>query len=157
MGNLIRGLTVKHKLLSLVGFYVLGFGTLLLLSWDALSAAKATVAVIIVTIVSLMSWLTVRRMVRPLEQAAETIRKISEHGDLAQRLDTQGEDEAGELAQWFNMFMDELHDVMTQFIALAGRVATAAEELAGQPQRNSRQFQQRRAQDWRKSSRVPIT
>ncbi|MHB1416030.1 MAG: sensor histidine kinase [Chloroflexota bacterium] len=48
-----------------------------------------------------------RRMVRPLESLTAAARRM-EHGELAQRVDVQGEDEVGELARAFNAMSDAL-------------------------------------------------
>jgi methyl-accepting chemotaxis protein len=50
----------------------------------------------------------------PIRDAIRMVRDVAEgEGDLTKRLETRG-DEIGQLAGWFNVFMDKLHGIITQ-------------------------------------------
>ncbi len=51
-------------------------------------------------------------------------------GDLTKRLDVTSNDEIGELAHWFNVFLEKLHSVMLQVTTNTHRLATASEEIS---------------------------
>jgi methyl-accepting chemotaxis protein len=52
-------------------------------------------------------------------------------GDLTKRLTADTKDEVGELAHWFNSFMDKLHDIISQAKMAANHVASASQQLSG--------------------------
>ncbi|MDF3936602.1 methyl-accepting chemotaxis protein, partial [Pseudomonas citronellolis] len=61
----------------------------------------------------LLVWLTARGVTRPILGVAGMLRDIaSGEGDLTQRLKYQGHDELGELAGWFNRFLDKLQPII---------------------------------------------
>ncbi len=51
-------------------------------------------------------------------------------GDLTKRLAITSQDELGELAKWFNLFLDKMHNVISQVAATAEHVASASEEIS---------------------------
>ncbi|MGH8486906.1 MAG: HAMP domain-containing protein, partial [Pseudomonas sp.] len=58
-------------------------------------------------------WLTARGVTRPILKVAAMLKDIaSGEGDLTRRLDYAREDELGELAGWFNRFLDKLQPVI---------------------------------------------
>ncbi|MFV3308682.1 HAMP domain-containing protein, partial [Pseudomonas sp. NY15181] len=61
----------------------------------------------------LLVWLTARGVTRPILGVAAMLRNIaSGEGDLTKRLDYAGKDELGELAGWFNRFLDKLQPII---------------------------------------------
>ena len=72
-----------------------------------------------------------RLISRPLGQTVALLKDIAEgEGDLTKRLEANSRDEVGEVAKWFNTFMDKLHDIMAQVKEAAGHAATASQELS---------------------------
>ena len=70
-------------------------------------------------------------VVRPLRQVVGLLRGIAEGaGDLTRRLSVPRHDEIGELAQWFNLFMDRLHDIIARVRETALHVAGAAHQMS---------------------------
>jgi len=67
---------------------------------------------------------SVSRMVAVVQDIAEG------EGDLTKRLAITSQDELGELAKWFNVFLDKLHSVISQVSATAEQVASASEEIS---------------------------
>ncbi|MFP3374247.1 HAMP domain-containing protein, partial [Pseudomonas sp. SIMBA_068] len=57
----------------------------------------------------LLIWLTATGVTRPINNVAAMLKDIaSGEGDLTQRLAYAKKDELGELANWFNRFLDKL-------------------------------------------------
>ena len=60
-----------------------------------------------------LMWLTARGVTRPILTVAAMLKNIaSGEGDLTRRLDYAGQDELGELAGWFNRFLDKLQPII---------------------------------------------
>ena len=75
--------------------------------------------------------LLTRTITRPLKAVISQIQDISEgEGDLTKRLEVKNQDEIGELARWFNLFIDKLHDIMAQVRQVANHVHTASKEMS---------------------------
>ncbi|UTV26838.1 methyl-accepting chemotaxis protein [Photobacterium atrarenae] len=71
------------------------------------------------------------RLVAPIKQVAERLKDIaSGEGDLTQRLDVAQQDEVGELALWFNRFLDKLQHTMGQVVKAVDEVGGTASEAA---------------------------
>ena len=62
-------------------------------------------------------------MIRMVEDLAEG------EGDLTKRLEIFSHDELGELAKWFNTFLDQIHHIISQVAGTADQVASASEAL----------------------------
>ena len=64
-------------------------------------------------------------------KVVDLIKDLAEgEGDLTKRLDTGTKDEIGELSQWFNTFMEKLHDIIAQVSLNTERLASAANEVS---------------------------
>lgn len=67
---------------------------------------------------------------RPLGKVVDMLRDIAQgEGDLTKRIDVSGKDEIGELALWFNTFIDKLHGIISQVAQTTTQVASAASQL----------------------------
>ncbi|KAB2959494.1 MAG: HAMP domain-containing protein [Candidatus Methylomirabilis oxygeniifera] len=67
----------------------------------------------------------------PLSQTVAVLKDIAEgEGDLTKRLTVHSRDEAGELARWFNTFMDKLHEIIGQVRMAAAQNASTSQQLA---------------------------
>ena len=73
-------------------------------------------------------WLMAQRIVAPIRTVVARLKDIaSGEGDLTQRIVLQRDDEIGELAKWFNNFLDKLQSTISQVIdTVAGTRASAA-------------------------------
>ena len=68
----------------------------------------------------------------PLKQLVEMLKDIAQgEGDLTRRLDTDRKDEFGEVSQWFNRFVDNIHSIITRASSTTVQVATASNQLQG--------------------------
>jgi methyl-accepting chemotaxis protein len=68
---------------------------------------------------------------KPLRNVTDRLRDIAEgEGDLTKRVEITSRDEIGELAKWFNTFVEKLHDAIAEVARNASEVASAATEIA---------------------------
>jgi methyl-accepting chemotaxis protein len=72
-----------------------------------------------------------RVIARPLRETARLLQEIAEgDGDLRRRLEVRSRDEVGELAQWFNTFIDKIVAIVGQTRSSAVQVAGASQQLS---------------------------
>ncbi|MGA2419945.1 MAG: methyl-accepting chemotaxis protein [Candidatus Acidiferrum sp.] len=80
--------------------------------------------------ISFASFVIDRQIVNPLKVLAVRLKDIAEgEGDLTRRVDASSHDEIGEVAKWFNTFMDKLQRVISSVGANTNGVATSSEKL----------------------------
>ncbi len=71
------------------------------------------------------------RISRPIQRAADMLKDISEgEGDLTRRLHVSTQDELGDLATYFNKFVEKLQGIVGQITGNVSTVASSATELA---------------------------
>src|SRR5690606_20192461 len=84
----------------------------------------------------LLMWLTARGVTRPILGVAQMLKDIaSGEGDLTRRLQYARHDELGELAGWFNRFLDKLQPIIADVkssVLDARSTADQAAEIASQ-------------------------
>ncbi len=91
---------------------------------------KSTLWVLVVGIISaavalLVIWLASLSIVRPIQAVANRLQDIATgEGDLTRRLEINSKDEVGELAHWFNEFVNKLQGTIKQ---LANSIDSAKE------------------------------
>ncbi|WP_163340264.1 methyl-accepting chemotaxis protein [Desulfopila sp. IMCC35008] len=101
---------------------------------------------IMLTIIGVFIFFVGRSILIPVLSAKAMIQDVAEgEGDLTKRLEVSS-DEVGELAQWFNIFMDKLHAIIcnvntnvdslssssTNLSTLSGTLADGSEEVSSQ-------------------------
>ena len=65
----------------------------------------------------LIFWFVARQISTPLRHVADRLRDIAQgEGDLTQRISLRREDELGELASWFNAFLDKIHGTVRDIV-----------------------------------------
>lgn len=68
---------------------------------------------IFLAVVILLGVITARRIVNPMERVIGLLKNIAEgEADLTKRLDISSKDEVGQLAGWFNTFVDTLQGII---------------------------------------------
>lgn len=68
---------------------------------------------------------------RRVKETAEMLKDIATHdGDLTKRLKQGSHDELGEMANWFNKFIGNIHEIIATVQANADGVASASSELS---------------------------
>ncbi|MBG6504965.1 methyl-accepting chemotaxis protein [Pseudomonas aeruginosa] len=97
----------------------------------------------------LVLWLSARGVTRPILGVAHMLRDIaSGEGDLTQRLPHTGRDELGELAGWFNRFLDKLQPIIRDVkVSVRDARSTADQSAAISSQTSAGMQQQFRAID----------
>ncbi len=73
----------------------------------------------------------VRGVAEALNKAVERIKDVAQgEGDLTKRLEANAIGELGELAQWFNQFMDKLQGAISQVAGNTQHLASAMEQIS---------------------------
>ena len=84
-----------------------------------------------VVLVAGLSWLFARWITRPIQRVVAILRDIAQgEGDLTQRLDANRSDEFGELAKWFNTFVEKLHGIISEMAGNAEALNRSSSELS---------------------------
>jgi methyl-accepting chemotaxis protein len=94
--------------------------------------AQNSVLIIVITFTLLLVCITfiTGSVSKPIKQIVGMMRDVAEgEGDLTQRLEIDRSDEIGELAGWFNRFVDKLHDLISQMRMNIEEVASASNEI----------------------------
>ena len=89
--------------------------------------------VVIAGILLLVVWglALVRSVSKALKSMNVMVRDLAEgEGDLSKRLEIGSGDELGELAKWFNTFLEKIHLIISEVAGAAGQVAAASEQLS---------------------------
>ncbi len=72
-----------------------------------------------------------RAITRPIRRASDMLKDISQgEGDLTKRLAVATQDEIGELAQWFNTFVEKIQQIIARISGDAQTLAGSATELS---------------------------
>lgn len=91
----------------------------------------------------------------PINKIVERIKDIAEgEGDLTQRVDENRKDEVGDLAKWFNVFVNKIHGIINEFASSTNEVASAATEIAASSEEMARGISEQEAQTLQVSSAI---
>ena len=96
------------------------------------SLARISLFIGLITLVLLASiiLLVTGSLSKPSQKIVMMIHDIAEgEGDLTKRLNVERSDEIGELADWFNRFVDKLHDLIAQVRQNTDEVACASSQI----------------------------
>ncbi|TWX72523.1 methyl-accepting chemotaxis protein [Colwellia sp. C1TZA3] len=95
----------------------------------SMSLTISVIALIMVTLFIAMGFWLANRIVQPINRVAEGLRDIAQgDGNLTKRLEIIGQDEVSELAQWFNQFLDSIHQLVVDIKTCASTLNVAANE-----------------------------
>ena len=97
------------------------------------------------TICLIYGYFVSRAIVRPLRSATLVMKDIAEgDGDLTKRIDIVSQDETGQLAHSFNLFLDKLHNIVSDVTHATELLAAASTQLTTSTERtvNTTQSQQ---------------
>jgi methyl-accepting chemotaxis protein len=79
-----------------------------------------------------LAWFISRGITKPISGAVAGLKDIAEgEGDLTTRLDVKSKDEVGELAHWFNLFIEKLQSIIVDISKKAGTLNSSALDLMG--------------------------
>lgn len=100
-----------------------------LFGWVVCLAVLLTVCVVFLALIISNS------IANPLTKMKEMLQDIAEgEGDLTKELTVTGEDEVGQVAKWFNVFVGKLRDLIRDISLTAEQVASSSEELSASSQ-----------------------
>jgi methyl-accepting chemotaxis protein len=102
---------------------------------SVVSIATAGIGVLALLI---LSYFIFKAITRPIAAAVAMLKDIAQgEGDLTKRLEVTGKDEMGEMARWFNTFVDKLQSVIgtvaknvEQLNTASGSLAAVSDQLA---------------------------
>ena len=114
---------------------------------DEMSQRNTTVALVLGLVGGLLGllliWLTALGVTKPILAVASMLKDIaSGEGDLTKRLSYAKADELGELAGWFNRFLDKLQPIVAQVKNTVIDARQTADRSAGIAQQTSAGMQQ---------------
>ncbi|MCW8944408.1 MAG: methyl-accepting chemotaxis protein [Sedimenticola sp.] len=88
-------------------------------------------AIAVFVVGALIGWIFTGLIVKPIQQTVDAVKDIAEgEGDLTQRLDERSKDELGELAGWFNRFLDKMQGVVSELNGVTQDLSVSAEQLS---------------------------
>lgn len=91
----------------------------------------AMMTLVLLPSLGLLTWVVMRFIVAPLRETTERLKDIAEgEGDLTRRLPADQKDEFGELAKWFNKFVQRIHDVVAEMAGGATTLISASSDLS---------------------------
>ncbi len=78
-------------------------------------------------------WIIIKRSInRPIRNTVTMLRDIAEgEGDLTRRIEITGNDEMGDVAKWFNVFVENLQSIIKEFARNAEFLNKASDNLVG--------------------------
>jgi methyl-accepting chemotaxis protein len=98
---------------------------------DGLRNINAIVAVVVVVAAGIILLLITNSVVKPINQVVNGLRDAAEgEGDLTKRLAVKSRDEVGDLARWFNTFIEKIQVIIAEVAQNAGQLTDASKELA---------------------------
>lgn len=79
----------------------------------------------------IIALLSVAAIVRPVNKVVNNLKDIAEgEGDLTARLDIKSSDEIGDLARWFNLFLDKIQGIIRDISQNADTLNTSSDYLS---------------------------
>jgi methyl-accepting chemotaxis protein len=89
------------------------------------------IAVISLLIVGVLIFFASKQITRPLRNAAAGLKDIAEgEGDLTMRLSVDSKDEIGEMAIWFNVFIEKLQKIVGKIADNSNNVGKSSNQLS---------------------------
>ncbi len=89
------------------------------------------IALLVFVVGALIGWVFTGLIVRPIQNTVDAVKDIAEgEGDLTRRLDARSKDELGELAGWFNRFLDKMQGVVGELNSVTQNLSVSAEQLS---------------------------
>ena len=108
----------------------------------SIASVQRTGGIVLVGALAMMAtgYVLLRQAVqKPLAGMRDVLKDLVEgEGDLNKRVPVFGRDEIGEMAGWFNVFMDKLHGTISKVAHVTDRVAAAGAQLSATVEEMSR-------------------
>ncbi|TVQ30797.1 MAG: methyl-accepting chemotaxis protein [Phycisphaeraceae bacterium] len=94
-------------------------------------------------------------LVKPINGLIDMVRDIADgDGDLTKRLNADRKDEIGTLSKWFNQFLDNLRDLISEVASVTSEVASASTQIAASNEQMASGMQQQQSQTAQVASAV---
>jgi len=85
----------------------------------------------IILLSAVIGWWLAGAISKPLNKVTDMLKDIAQgEGDLTKRIEIKSTDEVGDLALWFNTFINKLHDIIYQVVLNTEQLASAANEIS---------------------------
>ena len=98
----------------------------------SLGRINLIVAVVVVAVAIGLIFVVTSTVVKPVNRVVAGLKDAAEgEGDLTKRIDITSEDEVGELARWFNTFVERIQRIIRDVAQNASNLSVSAKELAG--------------------------
>ena len=96
----------------------------------ALGKITLTISVVIVVVAIIILTIIAGTIVRAVNVVVEGLKDTAEgEGDLTKRLDTTAKDELGQLAKWFNVFVEKLQGIMSDIAGNSSTLNNSSSQL----------------------------
>ena len=90
----------------------------------------AIMAVVLMAVFLALAAIFANTMARPIINATSMLKDVAEgEGDLTRKLNVTSNDEIGEMARWFNTFLDKLRAIISEVISNGGSLNNASDQL----------------------------
>ncbi len=87
--------------------------------------------IVVGLLVAFLAWVMSRQITNPLKTVVSMLKDIAEgEGDLTRRLEVRSQDELGDLARWFDVFVKRIHDLICRISNTTVGLAGSSTELA---------------------------
>ena len=98
----------------------------------ALGQVNLVMVVVVVLFAGMVIFFVANSVARPINEVVAGLKDAAEgEGDLTKRIDVKRTDEVGELAHWFNVFIQKIQGIITDVTGKAGQLNGASSDLAG--------------------------
>jgi len=87
--------------------------------------------IVLIVVGVALSFYTTGIILKPLNVISKRLKDIAEgEADLSKRIIVETEDEMGEIAKWFNRFMERISDIVSEIASISNGVAASSQELS---------------------------
>ncbi|AET69445.1 methyl-accepting chemotaxis protein [Desulfosporosinus orientis DSM 765] len=98
---------------------------------DSIRNFSILVALVAILAIGIVLFIVSSNITKPIVHTSKVLKDISEgEGDLTQRLENQGKNEVGELASYFNRFIENIHSIVKEVSVTAENLGSTSEELS---------------------------
>ncbi|NLF06723.1 MAG: methyl-accepting chemotaxis protein [Pirellulaceae bacterium] len=98
---------------------------------NSLAIWSAVGGLVVFLVVGGISLIVATRITRPLATVTNELKGIAQgEGDLTKRLEVASKDEIGELARWFNMFLDKMQTMIRDIAGSANELSSSSNGLS---------------------------
>ena len=90
------------------------------------------ITAIVLAVIGVLTFLISGRVVRPINEMVESLKDIAQgEGDLTMRLTAASKDEIGEMARWFNTFVEKLQGIIAGISGNSEELTHSSSSLSG--------------------------